>query len=175
MKMTTFGESRVLALDVRPHYAGYAVFENPRRLLDAGIVRLKSREDVKRRLSHLIQTYRPDVLVLRKLQPDSARDNSDTRYILRSARHVARQASVAITQINEKQLRERMTGAENKHEFASFLAQLFPQLAWRVPPRRRLWQSERRCMAIFDAVAYGITYFGPTPYPEIAKEGPPAI
>jgi hypothetical protein len=175
MNTTPFGKNRVLALDVRPRYSGYAFFEGPRRLLDAGIARLKSREDVERRFSDLMKTYRPDILVLRKLPADTRRDHPVTRYILRTARRLARQASVPITQITEKQLREQMRDTHNKHEMADFLAQLFPQLAWRVPPARRLWQSERRRMAIFDAVAYGITYFGSAHYPETAKKGQLAI
>jgi hypothetical protein len=47
----------------------------------------------------------------------------------------------------------------NKDEIASVLGERFPELAPRVPPRRRAWQSEDYRMSIFDAAALGVAYF----------------
>ena len=47
----------------------------------------------------------------------------------------------------------------NKYEVASVLAKQFPALASRLPPKRKIWQSEDYRMGIFDAAAVGVAYF----------------
>jgi hypothetical protein len=47
----------------------------------------------------------------------------------------------------------------NKYEVASALAKQFPALASRLPPKRKIWQSEDYRMGIFDAAALGVAYF----------------
>jgi hypothetical protein len=59
-----------------------------------------------------------------------------------------------------------------KHGIAGILAERFPEeLGFRLPPKRRPWMSEDYRMAIFDAVALGLTYFLPKqnepPFPTI--------
>lgn len=152
-------DSRVLALDIRPQRAGYAVFENPKRLLDAGIVRFPSFEKARLRLSLLMMTYRPDVLVVRKASAKNRRNHPDTRRISHAACRLAHRGSITTAEITDREFSEHTGAVRNKHEVASGLATIFPQLAWRLPPRRRAWQSERRSMALFDAVAYALTYF----------------
>jgi hypothetical protein len=47
----------------------------------------------------------------------------------------------------------------NKHEIATVLAQRFPALAPKLPPKRKIWQSEDYRMSVFDAAALGVAYF----------------
>ena len=42
---------------------------------------------------------------------------------------------------------------------ASVLAKQFPTLDLRLPPKRKIWQSEDYRMSIFDAAAAGVAYF----------------
>jgi hypothetical protein len=164
MKAISADKRRVLVLDVRAQRAGYAVFEGPNLLLDVGLTLLKTCPDTKRHLTFLLEIYRPDVIVTRKLQHGSRRDNPQTRLILRTAQRLAERASVTIVQLSETQLREHCGtfGAYTKHQIASFIAHKFPELAHRLPPPRRLWESERARMSIFDAVSFGVTYFSVT-------------
>jgi hypothetical protein len=39
------------------------------------------------------------------------------------------------------------------------LAQRFPELAAKLPPKRKIWQSEDYRMSIFDAASLGVAYF----------------
>ena len=48
--------------------------------------------------------------------------------------------------------------ASTKQQVASFLAQMFSELAWKLPSPRKPWTSERANMAIFDAAALGVSY-----------------
>jgi hypothetical protein len=50
------------------------------------------------------------------------------------------------------------TGSATKHEIASTLAEWFIELAWKLPAKRKPWQSENYQMVIFDAVATGAAF-----------------
>ena len=47
-------------------------------------------------------------------------------------------------------------GAHCKDDIAAAVAKLVPELAPRLPPRRRIWESEHHSMAIFEAAANGL-------------------
>jgi glucan phosphorylase len=49
--------------------------------------------------------------------------------------------------------------ARNKYTIASTLAQRFPELAAKLPPKRKIWLCEDYRMSIFDAAALGVAYF----------------
>jgi hypothetical protein len=52
-----------------------------------------------------------------------------------------------------------MKSKPNKHEVACAVAEHFPELASKLPPKRKIWNNEHYRMRIFDAAALGITYF----------------
>jgi hypothetical protein len=43
--------------------------------------------------------------------------------------------------------------AGTKYQIAQVVAETFPDLAWKLPPKRRAWQHEAARMSIFDAAA----------------------
>jgi hypothetical protein len=47
----------------------------------------------------------------------------------------------------------------NKYKVASVLARQFPDLAPRLPPKKKCCQGEDYRMGIFDAAAVGVAYF----------------
>lgn len=49
-------------------------------------------------------------------------------------------------------------GAKTKEEVAAVIAARFPELAVKVPPKRKTWMSEDSRMAIFDAAALALAY-----------------
>lgn len=53
---------------------------------------------------------------------------------------------------------ERPKPRKNKYEEAALLALIFPQLAPRVPPPRKAWDSERRGVVLFEAVSVTHTW-----------------
>jgi hypothetical protein len=48
---------------------------------------------------------------------------------------------------------------KTKVELAATLAMIFPELAWRLPPKRKIWQSEHRRQTAFDAIALAVGYW----------------
>jgi hypothetical protein len=153
---------RVLAFDVRSRSFAFAIFEGPNELLDYGVrsfrrgsnaVQLTPRE----RLAALFDEFNPAVVVRRaspprrskwKLRIDDAllQESRERRIPVRFVpRHAAKKAFLGHN--------------SNKHEIATVLAQWFPALAAKLPPKRKCWQSEDYRMSIFDAAALGLTYF----------------
>ena len=53
----------------------------------------------------------------------------------------------------------RVFRAKSKHDIASMLAQMFPELLWKLPPKRKIWESEHFRMVMFDAIALGFAYW----------------
>jgi len=47
-------------------------------------------------------------------------------------------------------------GRANKFEIAEAVATRFPELAWRLPRKRKPWQSEPLVQPLFDAVAIAL-------------------
>ena len=64
-------------------------------------------------------------------------------------------------------------GTSGKYETALSLIRAFPQLEWKLPPRRKPWQPEHRNMCIFDAVAIGVAYFARDAMNNEGTECPP--
>jgi hypothetical protein len=151
---------RLLALDVRPRRFGYAVFEPPKRLLDFGVKRFASAETAVARMDSLFTRLRPTVLLLRAIDKRSRRNRPRTREVLRLLRRVAKRSSVQITSVREREMKNYFCrqAKRTKYQIASSLAVAFPDLLWKLPPRRKAWQAEHSRTPIFDAVALAVAY-----------------
>ncbi len=81
--------------------------------------------------------------------------------ILRATRRVASIHRVPVLVLSRKDIRNafRENHARNKYQIASEIAAMFPELTWRLPRERKIYESEASSMTIFDAVAVGATYW----------------
>jgi len=146
---------RILAVDPRPHWVGFAVFETPTRLLDFGLVKLPSRGSKEVRFARLVERFRPRTVIIRE---DRHRRKIET--FQRSVVSVSGRFSIRVERLSDHALRHYFEelGAHNKEGMAIYLAHQFPELSWKVPPARKRWQHEHQNMPIFDAVATGVVY-----------------
>ncbi len=153
-------QRRILALDVRAHQIGYAIFETPTQLLEFGVTRFKSMSVALARLNRLIRRTEPDRLVLRRIASSSTRNTHGMQTIVRVVRLMARRFSVAVTTIREGQVKQHFSerGATTKYQASLFLVKRFPELEWRLPPPRKAWQRQHPNMSMFDAAALAVTY-----------------
>ncbi len=62
--------------------------------------------------------------------------------------------------VSRPQVEEAFGDPANKHEIARAVAELFPELSHRLPPRRKAWMSEDERMGIFDAASFALTVLG---------------
>jgi len=155
------GEKRVIALDVRSRSFGFVVFEGPNEILDWGIRSFRSGGNAAKvpaatKLLSLLDEFTPSAVVIRERTTRSARKPKLLTIIERQARC----RRIPVRFISRRDVSRAFVGFEsNKYEVASALARQFPDLASRLPPKRKIWQSEDYRMGIFDAAAVGVAYF----------------
>ncbi len=151
---------RVLALDVRPHRLGYAVFETSAQLIGFGVTRFDSPHAGALRVAALAGRFSPTTVVLRKIGRRSTRNRPRTKAVLRLISQQARRSSIHVTTVSNRQVRFSLGNdrTRTKHQSASLLASAFPELVWKLPQPRKTWQPESWNLLIFDAVALGVSH-----------------
>src|SRR6266853_3466127 len=156
------GERRVLALDVHPRSFGFVVFEGPNRMLDWGVRSFRTgvnavKISAAQKFLALLDEFRPSAVVVRERL---TRRTAGHTKMLATSESQARSRRIPARYLSRRDVNRAFVGFEsNKYEVASALAQQFPALASRLPPRRKCWQSEDYRMGIFDAAAVGVAYF----------------
>lgn len=153
---------RVIALDVRSRSFGFAIFEGPDELLDFGIRSFRKGQNAvqvrpREKLAALFDDYAPAVAVRRDSLPRGSRWKLKIGTTLRKETQDRRIPVRYVTHRLVKSVFQEYEG--NKHEIATALAQRFPALAAKLPPKRKCYQSEDYRMSIFGAAALGIAYF----------------
>lgn len=155
-------DQRVLAIDPTSRGFGYAVLEGAALLVDWGIVET-TRADNQWVVAHVterVRRYSPDVLILEDTRVVGARRRSRIRSLLCELENSSGQGlDVALVARRDVLGLFARASATNKEQIADTILQHFPELVpWR-PPIRKVWMSEDARMAIFDAVAFALTYF----------------
>jgi hypothetical protein len=148
----------ILAFDVRARRFGFVVFGGPDELLDWGVKNFRRgvnavKVPASQRVATLLSEFRPQLVVVEKLP---LRDNF---WLMGTILRMARKQNVPVRTLSRAAVRTWFGGqARDKHGTAIVLGQRFPELAERVPPKRKAWQSEDYRMSIFDAAALGLTH-----------------
>src|SRR5205807_6945078 len=142
--------ARVLAFEVRALCFGFTVFEEPNELLEWGVrsfrhgrnaVRVPLREKVAR----LIVDYSPHVILV-NVPLINAQAPS-----VAVIKELAQSHRMRFRMLSRNRIAETFSGRNrNKHEIALAIAERHPELASRLPPKRKPWQSEDYRMKMFD-------------------------
>jgi hypothetical protein len=156
--------SRILAIDLRLERFGYAVFEGPSRMVDWGVCLYGSSGGptaARKRLAPLLKQFLPSSIAVSTILTEKALGRHGVRRILTAIRREASVHTVPVQMIEKVRVRKvfRSLHAKTKHEIASAVAKLFPELRWKLPPKRKVWQKEHYRIAMFEAVAVGYVYW----------------
>lgn len=153
---------RVLALDPMSRGFGFAVLEGPTNLVDWGIRNAPNDNPraLLTKISDLIALYHPDVIVI-----------EDCRHVRSRRRQRVRAAITQVAALAPPDTEVQLIPAAvvrnvfgagravTKHQIATLVAEHFPGIGYRLPPERKAWMPEDARFAIFDAVAFGLTFF----------------
>ena len=154
---------RVLALDFGTRGFGYAVMEGPHQLIDWGVREVRKNKNPRslKKVEQLIDRYQPDALVLEDYARQDKRRPDRVRVLTGRIKEAAIQAGTKAHTFSRQKIKEAFvaTGAVSRYEIATTLSRWFPELAGRMPPKRKPWMPEHPQMGIFDAVALAMTYF----------------
>ena len=148
---------RTLAIDPTRQGFAYVLLETS-VLVDwgQGNIYPKGDEDFVGRVFLLVDRCKPDLLVLEGPE-GSRRGDRAKRLVHKTERHATlRELPVAVVTRPEIQERFSHTG-KTKWEIACALTKRYPELEWKLPPKRKPWQSEDERMNIFDALSMAVT------------------
>jgi Holliday junction resolvasome RuvABC endonuclease subunit len=149
---------RRLAVSLSSRGFGYAVMEGDNDLIAYG-KKIFSEDKNARTMTHLeklIAFYQPDILVLHDVNAEGTYRALRIKKLHRRVFALAKKRNLKVMEVSGTDLRNTLLGNKSgtKQEMAEVVAKQFPeQLASRLPPKRKSWQSEDTRMDIFDAVA----------------------
>ena len=154
-------QKRVLALEIRRRGFAFAVFEGANELLDCGARHFRSgankvRVSPRGKLATLFDDFAPSEVITRARESDARKWKS---IIDPALRRESAERRVPIRLVSRSTILKAFDGRDRRYEIAVVLAERFPALASRLPPKRKIWQSEDYRMGIFDAAAAGVAYF----------------
>ena len=156
-------DPRIIAIDLRFRRSGFATFEGPRRLLDFGTldIRLEESENGRSRLADLMKLAAPKVIVVKKERWNNLIVRSEAKPLVDALTSQGTAHSVQIRLLEQTSLNStfRNLGCKTKADISASLARIYPELIWKLPPERRIWQPEHSRQTVFDAIALGMAFW----------------
>jgi Holliday junction resolvasome RuvABC endonuclease subunit len=158
----TSPQFRSLAIALSSRGFGYAVMEGKQTLIAYGNTVINQDKNIRSlvHIEKLITRYQPDVLVLQAVNAKGTHRAPRIKALHRKVITLVTNNKLKTVTISGKELRTALLGNEagTKQEMAELLAKKFPaELASRLPPKRKSWQSEDARMDTFEAVALSLT------------------
>ena len=159
--MNAMNPTRTLAIDLRADRIAYALFDASGALLDIGAPRFESPRTARLRAAALLRASRPSMLVLRRLRSRSTRRRRPRwNSALRAIRSEAKWLGVPVAFVTERALKAHFQsyGCRNKFQVAELLAVRFPQIAWKLPRKRKPYEPEPWAICYFEAISLGVAF-----------------
>ena len=152
-----------LAIEIRSQKIGYTIFEDSRLLLDWG-VRSFAKEvgvELRRKTTKLIEQFEPTIILLSKVDLSNRRNGNSVNNALRVITEAAEIFSISVRVSAKNYLRQHFAniGRWNKRDIAEAIAKRFPDLAWHMPHRKKMWHSEPKEQLVFDSAALALHFF----------------
>jgi hypothetical protein len=110
------------------------------------------------RLDRILRVYKPLAVLLKS---DRIPANYwKTRRVLAAVKRAAKRHASSLQSVTPAVIHRYFIhhDAKTKYQIAEVVARLMPELAWKLPHKRKPWQSEHYRMSIFDAAAIAIAY-----------------
>lgn len=163
MSQTPTNTTRIFALDPTTKGFGYAVLETPFHLVDWGLAHISGEKEsgAVARFESLLNQFRPDVVVLEDSAAPGSRRRPRVQKLLGKLREIARERGIAVHAVSRLAVIECFSSPDKratKYSITKHLAETFPELAPKMPRRRKIYQSEDERIATFDALALAVTY-----------------
>ena len=158
----------VFALFPSTRGVAYVLFDSPLSIVDWGHYsikgdskNLKCTETVER----LIERYVPDVVVLEDASKRAHPRGVRIGLLNQAFVTLAGVRGIDVVRFSSREIRKKFqsVGASTKNEQAKLIASMLPALSHKVPPKRKPWVAEDPRMALFEAAALGLAYFGTEP------------
>ncbi|MEM8484445.1 MAG: hypothetical protein AAF564_02795 [Bacteroidota bacterium] len=156
-------DSRVVAIDPTSHGYGFVVFEGPAKLVDWGHTQIRpaGRTECLESIAQLLAWYNPAVVVLEDWQSPKSRRSKRVKNLISDLVDFIMESKAEVECYSTHEIARSFSsdGQITKHEIAKRLAESYPELSSKLPPKRRIWKSEDERSSIFDAAAQALTYY----------------
>lgn len=156
---------RVLALEIRPTVIGFALFDVFGGFLDWGrrthrVARENAPQVAADRMATLIEQHQPSVIITRRRNIRTAHLRQRINAIVQTVRREARIRRIEFLTVQSEAIRRFFASQHctSKDERAALIARWFPDLSWKLPRKRKPWNSEDQRMVLFDAAATALSF-----------------
>jgi hypothetical protein len=111
-----------------------------------------------KRIIPLVTLYAPTTVIL-KCMGGSRRD--DMKPVVAAIKRELRTRGIEVHLLRRSDVRKAFypAGCRNKYAIAAHIAEVFPELKWMVPKKRKAWQPEPHHAACFDAVSLALAHW----------------
>jgi hypothetical protein len=153
----------VLAAHPTSRGFGWVLFENPQTPVAWSIVHARPGRDqhLASRFERLLDRYEPAVFVLEAFESSTSRRHPRIQQLCRTMLHEASVRAVD-TKIFDREVIAAVfaeTGATTRDAIARIIAARIEAFSYRLPPKRKLGDSEDARQSLFNAAALALTYF----------------
>lgn len=116
---------------------------------------------MRKKVNRLITFFVPSAIILKHTSGRADRELLKRKDAIEVIAAEAKMQSVKLVILKRKDIYQAFleSGQTSKYKIAGLIAEMFPEVAWKLPPSRKNWQPEHHNMPTFDAIALGLTYF----------------
>lgn len=156
---------RSVVLGFKPYAAGFAwiAFESPFSIHDKGSADARGEKNARclAMLERVLERVQPDLMVLEAFEGPGIRQSARIKRLCRAAVVLARNKGVDVVWLTRGDVQAAFVafGAKHRYEIACAVAHTFAELREKLPPKRRVWESVPRGMALFDAAAVVLAHY----------------
>ncbi len=153
----------ILAIALSSEGFGFAVIEGKDTLIDWAVTYATGDKNgaAIAKVKKLLEHYKPFAIVLEDSIASGTRRSCRIRTLVKRIVAAAEAQNVKAVMLSRQLIRRNLSGDSlgNKDDLAALVAERFPEeLAHRLPPKRKPWNSQDHRMLIFDAVAVGLAF-----------------
>ena len=159
-------ESRILSITPSRSGLGFAIIED-QDLIIWGNKTVKAKGNLQRneksleKVEALIRRWQPVILVVEDANAKGSWRRARIKELVPKIAALGRRHKVKVELISRRRMMRIFFSEKKatKYALAEYLANLYPEdLAHQLPPKKRLWETEKCIMDAFYAIAFGIAF-----------------
>ena len=141
---------------------GYLISESAKEIINYGVARIKvlTKDKYIKRLFHFVNSYKPQLIILRGYSKDDNRISKRTKKIIDAFEREAEKLNLQIHKYSREEIKMvfKQFGGNSKYQISKTLCSWYPELQPRMPDIRKNSHAEHYQMGVFDAFALMLTH-----------------
>lgn len=160
--MTGRKKSAMKVLSLYPTRDGfsYSFFESSTQLIRWGNC-TKGKTGTAIKFQSLIEEFNPELVVTEHHEHQNFKRGKRIAKALKEIYEITERNNIYIQKYSRFTIKGVFSCFEisNKYGMAGFLANVFPEVSGKMPPKPKIWKSEHYRMGLFDSLAFAFTYY----------------